>query len=236
MEGAHTPTHTLSLSLSPHIMIARSNRFKIRGKAVGWTKLERYNSSSLSHVSPITGKFRMVDITTKAQKTREAIARGKVFVGDIGLRALEENLKGDDGSNLKGNVLFVAELAGIQGAKLTSQLIPLCHQVNLSSVQVQCRLVSDQSEDLMEQSTVGTSPFRPFVSVEASAKCVGQTGVEMEALVAVSTTCLTVYDMLKAAYKGRAQRICSGGVELSTSMHPNDLEIGCIKLIRKTKA
>lgn len=129
---------------------------------------------SLTHLNA-RGDVRMVDVGTKRVTGRVAGARAVVVLPEPCRRVLAEG-----GDTAKGNVLQVARLAGIMAAKRTSELIPLCHQVPLSGVDVDLRLD-------------GT---RLVITTEA--RCSGQTGVEMEALVAASTAALTVYDMLKA--------------------------------------
>jgi len=132
----------------------------------------------LSHFDE-DGRPHMVDVSSKAVTARKAVARGVVTMQAA---TLEIVLAGDV---KKGDVRAIAELAGIMGAKHTSTLIPLCHPLPLSSVKLQ--IITDT--DL------------PGLIVEASAKTTGQTGVEMEALTAVSVACLTIYDMLKAVDK-----------------------------------
>ncbi|XP_049841454.1 molybdenum cofactor biosynthesis protein 1 isoform X1 [Schistocerca gregaria] len=130
---------------------------------------------SLTHVDR-TGRAKMVDVGSKPVTERTATARAKVFVGPELMKLVRENgLK-------KGDVLSVARLAGIVGAKQTSSLIPLCHNISLSSVAVDIELDSALN----------------CVIITGTAKCRGQTGVEMEALTAVSVSALTVYDMCKA--------------------------------------
>lgn len=126
-----------------------------------------------------TGRAAMVDVSGKAATTRVAVASGRVHVSRETL-ALAKS-----GQNKKGDVISVAELAGIMGAKQTSALIPLCHPLPLSKVNVR----------------ITTNDDLPGFDVTAEAKTNGQTGVEMEALTAVSVACLTLYDMLKAADK-----------------------------------
>lgn len=133
------------------------------------------NSANLTHVDD-TGKAQMVDVTSKQSSQRVAEARATVLVGPTITQLIHTN------NMLKGDVLSVAQLAGIMGAKRTSELIPLCHNISLSSVKVEAKL------DLESNS----------VELFGSVKCTGQTGVEMEALMAVSLAALTVYDMCKA--------------------------------------
>lgn len=125
------------------------------------------------------GRPRMVDVTGKEETARRAVARGEVvFSKDSFEKISREGVK-------KGDIGPIAELAGIMGAKQTSALIPLCHPLPLSGVNVE----------------VETDPSLPGYIVTASVKTTGQTGVEMEALTAVSIACLTIYDMAKAVDK-----------------------------------
>jgi cyclic pyranopterin phosphate synthase len=126
------------------------------------------------------GKARMVDVSDKAETERVAIAKGSVLMQPTTLALIR------DGAVKKGDVLSVARLAGIMGAKKTPDLIPLCHPLALTSVQVDLTL--DEA--------------RNAVDITATCKLVGKTGVEMEALTAVSVAALTVYDMCKAVDKG----------------------------------
>jgi cyclic pyranopterin phosphate synthase len=123
------------------------------------------------------GRVNMVDVGAKPVTAREALATGRVRMApDTLKRAL-------DGDNKKGSVRAAAELAGIMAAKRTAELIPLCHQIALSSVKL----------DMAADETI------PALVVTARVRCSSQTGVEMEALTAVAVACLTIYDMLKAA-------------------------------------
>ena len=126
------------------------------------------------------GKARMVDVSDKAETERVATAQGSVIMQPATLALIKE------GGVKKGDVLSVARLAGIMGAKRTPDLIPLCHPLALTSVQVDLTL--DEA--------------RHAVDITATCKLVGKTGVEMEALTAVSVAALTVYDMCKAVDKG----------------------------------
>jgi cyclic pyranopterin phosphate synthase len=128
--------------------------------------------SELSHVDESTGEVRMVDVGAKPLSRRRAVARGRVRMASETAERLRTLPKGD--------ALTVARIAGIQAAKRTSELIPLCHPLPLSVVQVEL--------------TVDTNG----VAIEATAETTAQTGVEMEALTAVSVAALTVYDMAKA--------------------------------------
>ncbi len=125
------------------------------------------------------GKARMVDVSDKAETERVATAKGSVLMQPATLALIKE------GGVKKGDVLSVARLAGIMGAKKTPDLIPLCHPLALTSVQVDLTL--DEA--------------RNAVDITATCKLVGKTGVEMEALTAVSVAALTVYDMCKAVDK-----------------------------------
>jgi len=122
------------------------------------------------------GNARMVDVSHKPATAREALAEGWLHLSDAALASLLQH------GGPKGNALTVAQIAGIQGAKRTSDLIPLCHPLPLSSVKVH----------------LTPHPERQAVRVHARAKTTSPTGVEMEALTAVSTALLTLYDMLKA--------------------------------------
>jgi cyclic pyranopterin phosphate synthase len=133
--------------------------------------------SKLTHIDE-TGRANMVDVSDKAVTSREAVAEGFVRM-DAATLALA--LSGDA---KKGDVRATAEIAGIMAAKKTADLIPLCHPLALSKVEVR------------------VEPGKGGLAVTARVKTSGQTGVEMEALTAVSVACLTVYDMLKAADKG----------------------------------
>jgi cyclic pyranopterin monophosphate synthase len=135
--------------------------------------------------SPLThfddkGDAHMVDVSGKAVTDRVAVAEGRVVMAAETLALVTE------GRAKKGDVLGVARLAGIMGAKKTADLIPLCHPLPITKVAL----------DLEADATL------PGVVVRATVKTGGQTGVEMEALTAVTIACLTIYDMLKAAEKG----------------------------------
>ena len=146
--------------------------------------------NDLSHITK-EGSAQMVDVSDKPIQAREAIAEGCISLQPETLRLLQA------GQMKKGEVLGVARIAGLQAAKLTSQLIPLCHQIALSKVSVDF--------------TIEPSGVR----ITALAKTAAQTGVEMEALTAVSVAALTIYDMCKAVDK--------------------TMQIGEIKLLQKTK-
>lgn len=122
----------------------------------------------------------MVDVSSKSTTFRTAEAVGVVELGREICDLIRDNLI------KKGDVISVAQLAGIMAAKRTSELIPLCHQLQLSKVDVTIKIDSERHEAI----------------VNCVAKCNGQTGVEMESLVGVSIACLTIYDMCKAVNKG----------------------------------
>ena len=124
------------------------------------------------------GQAHMVDVSDKAETAREAVAEGIVIMS-------ADTLALAQGGAAKGDVMGVARLAGIMGAKRTSDLIPLCHPLPITKVAVE----------------LAAEPDLPGIRVTATVKTAGKTGVEMEALTAVTTACLTVYDMLKAAQK-----------------------------------
>ena len=126
------------------------------------------------------GQAQMVDVAAKPDTHRIAIASGRIVMRPETLQKIRE------GSASKGDVLGLARVAAIQGAKRTSELIPLCHAISLSSVNIEFKV-------MVEDSTVECS---------ARAEAVGRTGVEMEALTAVSVALLTIYDMCKAVDRG----------------------------------
>lgn len=132
--------------------------------------------NKLSHINE-AGKAEMVDVGNKPDQIRVAIAQGKIILSKETLQLIENN------SIKKGDVLTVAEIAGIQAAKQTSNLIPLCHTLMLNKVKVETAIVEDG------------------VEVMCMAKSQGKTGVEMEALTGVSVALLTIYDMCKAVDK-----------------------------------
>jgi cyclic pyranopterin monophosphate synthase len=132
--------------------------------------------SKLTHIDE-TGRARMVDVSDKATTAREAVAEGFVRMS---AQTLALALSGE---GKKGDVRAVAEIAGVMAAKKTSELIPMCHPLAISKAEVRIE------------------PGDGGLSVMARVKTTGQTGVEMEALTAVSVACLTLYDMLKAAEK-----------------------------------
>jgi cyclic pyranopterin phosphate synthase len=131
---------------------------------------------TLTHLGA-SGEARMVDVSEKASTERVAVAQGHVVMSKATLGLVVS------GNAKKGDVLGTARIAGIMAAKRTHELIPLCHPLAISQV------IVDLEPD----------PALPGIVVRASVKVQGQTGVEMEALTAVSVACLTVYDMVKAA-------------------------------------
>ncbi|MEO8200244.1 MAG: cyclic pyranopterin monophosphate synthase MoaC [Gemmatimonadota bacterium] len=130
---------------------------------------------SLSHVDD-NGRARMVDVSGKPMSERSASAEGKVRMSREAFELVSSN------AAAKGDVLAVAQIAGITAAKRTGDLIPLCHPLGLDDIAV--AVIPDSA--------------LPGVRVSATAKTIGRTGVEMEALTAVAVACLTVYDMIKA--------------------------------------
>ncbi len=132
--------------------------------------------SDLTHIDA-TGAARMVDVGDKVATTRVATARGRITMSATAADAIAT------GAAKKGDVLAVARIAGIMAAKRTSDLIPLCHPLPLSSV------------------TIDLSPDAAGITVTATCACTGATGVEMEAMTAVSVALLTIYDMAKALDK-----------------------------------
>ena len=146
----------------------------------------------LSHIDP-RGEVRMVDVSTKPIMSREAVARGEIRLQKATLRLIESQ------TIAKGNVLASARLAGILAAKKTGELIPLCHPLPLTHCEINFDIPKTQDR----------------IIISASAKIAAQTGVEMEALTAVSVAGLTIYDMCKAVDK--------------------QMQITGIKLVSKTK-
>ncbi|MGF0538229.1 cyclic pyranopterin monophosphate synthase MoaC [Agrobacterium sp. ES01] len=145
----------------------------------------------LTHIGA-SGEANMVDVGDKAETVRIAVAEGRVKMAEATLALIRQ------GNAKKGDVIATARIAGIMAAKQTSSLIPLCHPLMLTKVSV----------DIVEDIAL------PGLKVTATAKLTGQTGVEMEALTAVSVACLTIYDMAKAADKA--------------------MEIGGIRLLQKS--
>lgn len=136
------------------------------------------NAERLTHINE-AGEVHMVDVGAKPETERTAVARGEVHLRPETVDLIRKGLM------KKGDVLTVAQIAGILGAKKTSDLIPLCHPIALNQVEVLLELADDL----------------PGVQIKATARTTGKTGVEMEALTAVSVAALTVYDMVKAVEK-----------------------------------
>ena len=134
--------------------------------------------TAISHLDE-KGKARMVDVTRKASTVRTAVARGKILMHPETVDMIESE------GIAKGNVLGVAKIAGIMAAKRTSDLIPLCHPLELTGMDMQFTINRDRGE----------------ITIEAKVSTVGRTGVEMEAMTAVSVAALTIYDMCKSADK-----------------------------------
>ncbi|KIU42906.1 molybdenum cofactor biosynthesis protein MoaC [Bradyrhizobium elkanii] len=135
--------------------------------------------TALTHIDA-KGDARMVDVSAKPATERTAVAEGRVLMSKATLVLIEQ------GQAKKGDVLATARIAGIMAAKRTSELIPLCHPLALAKVTVD----------------IATDAKLPGGIVRASVKVTGPTGVEMEALTAVSVACLTIYDMIKAVERG----------------------------------
>ena len=153
----------------------------------GRSATPRAERRRLSHVDR-TGRPRMVDVSNKPMTARRAVAEAVVTMSDETLSLVI------DGGGPKGDVLGVAELAGVMGAKRTSELIPLCHPLPLTDLQV----------------TITPDRASSGLRIRAEAATTGQTGVEMEAMTAVSIAALTVYDMVKGVERG----VTIGGVRL----------------------
>lgn len=136
------------------------------------------DSSTLTHVDP-EGGVRMVDVSGKSDSARTAVAGGRVCLGDEAFQRVREH------DIDKGDVLTTAQIAGIMGAKETSTLIPLCHDVAVNGVEVDFTFNEEEKA----------------IDIRAFTKSFGVTGVEMEALTAVSVAALTIYDMCKSVTK-----------------------------------
>jgi cyclic pyranopterin phosphate synthase len=141
---------------------------------------KRQTVGALTHFDD-TGAARMVDVSAKPETERVAVARARVVMEQTTARRIGA------GNVAKGDVLAVARLAGIQAAKRTAELIPLCHPLRLSSVEVHLQVVDRP---------------QPVVQIEARVAAFDRTGVEMEALTAATVAALTVYDMCKAIDRG----------------------------------
>ena len=134
--------------------------------------------SELTHIN-VKGEVQMVDVSVKSIQNREAMARGEIFLAKVTLDAIES------GDTAKGNVLATARLAGIMAAKKTGELIPLCHPLSVTHIAVNFEIPDS----------------RDRIIITSSARISAKTGVEMEALTAVSIAALTIYDMCKAIDK-----------------------------------
>ena len=166
-------------------------RFKGRTSKTQMNVIPPQGKMKLTHFDE-KGNTRMVDVGGKEETLRIAIARGHITARPETLRLIaEQKMK-------KGDVLEVARLAGIMAAKRTGELIPLCHPLALTSIRVELGIATDQSQ----------------IEIEAEIQTIGRTGVEMEALTAVSVAALTVYDMCKAVDK--------------------EMVIGDVRLVKKT--
>jgi len=135
--------------------------------------------SELTHFNA-QGEAHMVDVGTKAITHRVAVTQGRIFMQEATLQHII------DGSNKKGDVLGIARIAGIMASKKTAELIPLCHPLTLTKVELQLE--------------IETNPFAIYCQTEVASS--GQTGVEMEALTATQIALLTIYDMCKAVDRG----------------------------------
>lgn len=133
-------------------------------------------SSDFSHVDS-SGKAEMVDVSGKPDQIRKAVAGGHIYLSEETIELIKSN------EMKKGDVLTIAQIAGIMGGKKTSELIPLCHPLLISKINVKLTLTKNS------------------VYAESFAQCTGKTGIEMEALMAVNIALLTVYDMCKAVDK-----------------------------------
>jgi cyclic pyranopterin phosphate synthase len=152
--------------------MARKSKAKAQAEPSG-------SGTALTHIDA-TGEARMVDVSAKPATERTAVAEGRVLMSKATLALIES------GQAKKGDVLATARIAGIMAAKRTSELIPLCHPLALTKVTID----------------IATDRKLPGCIVRASVKVTGPTGVEMEALTAVSVACLTIYDMIKAVERG----------------------------------
>ena len=147
--------------------------------------------NKLSHINE-QGHAHMVNVTEKAQTVRTAIAKGEIYMAPETLNLIQS------GGMPKGDVLAVAQVGGIMAAKKTGDLIPMCHPINLTGVDINFEIDTEKSR----------------IIITSTVSCKGETGVEMEALTAVSAAALTIYDMCKAVQK--------------------DMHIEGIKLLKKT--
>ncbi|BGP06944.1 hypothetical protein JCM10049v2_002774 [Rhodotorula toruloides] len=147
-------------------------------------------SPSLTHIDPTTGKASMVSVSQKASTVRSATAEGEIYLGASAFSLIDFGGSASTMKTKKGDVLSIAQLAGLMGSKHTSLLIPLCHPLSLSHIHV----------------SLSPIPSTHSLRISCTAECVGPTGVEMEALTGVSIAALTVWDMCKAV-AGKEMRI-----------------------------
>ena len=140
--------------------------------------MKRQREDKLSHINE-DGKASMVNINEKKITKRTAVASSKIFLNDVAYKLVKEN------KSQKGDVLNTSRLAGIMASKKTSDLIPLCHQINLDKVSIDYVLCNDEK----------------CIIIKSTAVTSGKTGVEMEALMGATLASLTIYDMLKAVDK-----------------------------------
>ena len=159
--------------------VARSKKPAVHRPKLKAKQTPRLTNTELTHIDP-RGQARMVDVSAKDMTERLAIAEGRVIMRKETLDLVVT------GNALKGDVLGAARLAGIMAAKRTHGLIPLCHPLPITKVEID----------------INPEHALPGFLVRATVKVTGQTGVEMEALVAVSIACLTIYDMVKAVERG----------------------------------
>lgn len=211
----------LKRGLVPHILLHPNNLLPTSSSV---RLMSTSSPFKLTHVDG-SGKPSMVDVSNKESTKRVATASGRIHIPPVAYRLLtdapEPLFDGHTNSSIqeleqkkakaraKGDVLVVAQLAGIMASKKTSELIPLCHQLNLSHVSVSLSLQEPELGIKSSAPTTSSSQNKPTsysILCEATAICQGNTGVEMEALTAVSVSLLTVWDMLKAV-AGREMRI-----------------------------
>ena len=140
--------------------------------------MKQQREDKLSHINQ-DGKASMVDINEKKITKRTAVASSKIFLNDVAYKLVKEN------KSQKGDVLNTSRLAGIMASKKTSELIPLCHQINLDKVSIDYDFCNDEK----------------CIIIKSTAVTSGKTGVEMEALMGATLASLTIYDMLKAVDK-----------------------------------
>ena len=140
--------------------------------------MKRQREDKLSHINE-DGKASMVNINEKKITKRTAVASSKIFLNDVAYKLVKEN------KSQKGDVLNTSRLAGIMASKKTSDLIPLCHQINLDKVSIDYDFCNDEK----------------CIIIKSTAVTSGKTGVEMEALMGATLASLTIYDMLKAVDK-----------------------------------